>query len=382
MFSPPPSINRTYHVHNITPYGAPFHQIGSSTKYQDQSDTHQTARNRNRNGNQQPAHNYNRIPTLLKDNIAWEKDMSGNEDELLSKEELSEHINIEDDEVAPPPTTLIPKELKSTLNANATPFFSISHKKAQAQRNMPKNDSDEPNFQVGDRVSLLTGPFTIMDKIGSDTYELYTKEDISMIVSSNRLQHVTEPSEQSSRTTTTMPNTHKNEMIPIDGTHETTRGPKPLSESGDLLNEIRSFLDFLDFLELSEPPTSCHQLTRLTLEDIATSNKSPAKAVNSVSSKVHPYPEKESMDETDLFLGSDDVLNKMINQRDTPTRSPRRLFYPLIIFLLMYISPGNLTLCFTTTPSTFLISSTPSTWQDMGLSWQALGPYWVRPFIP
>ena len=68
LFPPPPPTNRTYHVHNITPCGTPFHQIEDGIRYHNQGTIHQSVKNWNRDNSQQSTHHYNRIPTVLKDN--------------------------------------------------------------------------------------------------------------------------------------------------------------------------------------------------------------------------------------------------------------------------------------------------------------------------
>ena len=108
---PPPPDKRTYHEHTMIPHGKPLHQgMESNIKrryqrnqpeaiYQELDDIHLNDRNWNHEINQQNGHISEEILALEEDNIDWDDDDSGSEDDLPSEmEDLGIESWSEDDD--------------------------------------------------------------------------------------------------------------------------------------------------------------------------------------------------------------------------------------------------------------------------------------------
>ena len=180
VFPPPPPINRTCHEHNIPPQGASLYQVRESNInkeyrrekpvaiYQELDDKHLNVRNWNHNVNQ---HIYDETLTPVEEDIDWDNDESGNEEDLPSKDQSSK----------------------------------------QTHQDISVSDSHNPRFWMKDQVSLLIGPFTITERTGPDTYKLVDKDQLTVVVHSERLQLFTGSSD-SINTPITTPSVTKNEL--------------------------------------------------------------------------------------------------------------------------------------------------------------------------
>ena len=274
---PSPPVNRTDHRHNMTTRGRPIYQgmehnikklyrrHQPETIHQELNDVH--LNHRNWNHNRQDQHISEETLALEEDDIDWDDQESGSEDDQHSEDQLRQMEDLgidswseEDDDqtdtiqipakpVSPrhhqrhipsissirvPRPTLAPKKPgrgsmhlndvsinKITLSTPPTSSSLIPTRPELTHRDILVNDIDNIGFKVGDQVSLLKGPLTDTRKTGPDS----------------------DKSNHSIDTLITAPSITINEIFPIKEGQIPTEGPNSLPESSDLLDEIKSFLD-------------------------------------------------------------------------------------------------------------------------------------------
>ena len=149
-FPAPPPIKRSYHFHETVLHGEPVYQVMESninrgyqqdqpdSVYQELDEIHLNVRNWNHDVNQQHQHThfygednyiYDEIPALEEDDIDWENEESGSEEDMPSKERLCrqmEDLGIEswseddDDESDTKKNTQQTPTIEATTNSHET----------------------------------------------------------------------------------------------------------------------------------------------------------------------------------------------------------------------------------------------------------------------